>query len=198
MKKLFMAVSMLFFMVPSVYAATIGYKFTIDGSDSTNVPTLTFENLSDDATISSLSITIGNTAYDWDGVRDITGDDISYTLITPDYNLNGGLRSSVIQFTFSGFDAGESFSFEADVDQYANVVRNFEYVLFNNGSSDNALITVTFSDGTVLSDYLEDYTLTNDHIYTLSQTTAAVPVPSAIILLGIGLLGGAAMGRNKR
>jgi hypothetical protein len=57
----------------------------------------------------------------------------------------------------------------------------YRQILFDlNGSdkSDNAVVTVTFDDGTVLSDQLPDFAQTSDDVYTFSQSTTTLEYTS--------------------
>ena len=190
--------SLLFLLVTTTSASTIGYEFNIGGSG--NIPTLTLENLSTTLNIVEFSITIGHTGYNYDTVGDQSGSAFdSFSLDFGD-DSNGGNRTDSLLFSFSGFDPGEIFSFITDIDiDSDNSVENYYSVLFNNGDLvDNALISVTFSDTTELSDYLSDgINGPNKLTQTITMGTSSVPEPTTMLLFSLGLLGFAGVNRKK-
>jgi len=178
----------------------IGYRLTYRGDliDDTNWAPLELQNLSAPGIqIESLLLTVGDAAnHNWDQVVTLAASPLSATLIAPD-ELDDGVRSDVIQYSFGGFEAGEFFRFRADVDPdpSSNVILDFRSVLFNNGALPNAVVTVQFSNGFTLTDTLADQSFASNasaDLATQVQSLTAVPEPSALVAWGIALLVGAA------
>jgi hypothetical protein len=172
------------FLASEALAYQTGYEFQIYGN--TNVPTVSLENLSTLADITEFTMTIGNTAYNFDSASNVVvGSVDSYALVTPDTNSSGGVRSNFVNYTFSGFDPGEVFKFDTDVDRdNSNTSENYTKVLFNNGAAPNSQLTVVFSDGSTLIGTLPDYSGGAPYVYS-----QVVPLPPAVLLLGSSLLG---------
>ena len=167
----------------------IGYSLQFSGDH--NVPTIRLANTSDTASIDRLVLTIGDTSYNYDGVRNEIGSPgVGYSLITPDRNTGGAVRSNWTEYTFSGLTPGRYFQFDDDVDpDAANVIVDYRQILFDlNGanSADNALVTVDFSDGDQLSGNLPDFPTSPQDTYVFAQST---PEPATLALLAIGALG---------
>lgn len=170
-------------------SAMIGYSFSVfsDG----NTPEMELTNNSDPGyLIEYFTISIGNTNFNYDVVYDspTQSGGISYTLISPDNDDGGAVRTDLIEIDFTtGFSPSSWFRFETDIDNdnNPNQGENYATVLYNNGGAPNAVVTVTFSGGQVLSGALQD-----DGGGSLSQSEeTAVPLPGAIWLLGAGLTG---------
>lgn len=166
-------------------ATTTGYSFLISGN--ANVPTVQLTNTSTNADITGFSMTIGNTAYNFDAAyHEVLGSVGSFTRISPDTNDGGGVRSDVAAYSFTGFNPGEMFQFQVDVDRdSSNTSEQYYNVLFNNGTAPNSLLVVSFSNNMTLRGILPDYSA-GPHAF--SQSTA-VPLPGALVLLGSGLAG---------
>ncbi|MEC9434913.1 MAG: VPLPA-CTERM sorting domain-containing protein [Pseudomonadota bacterium] len=173
-----------------------GYTLEIDGS--TNVPVFQLTNDSTSATLDSFSFSIGDTAYNFDYAQSIGADvgTMGFTLDTGD-TLNGGARTDLLAFTLTGFDPGEVFGFETDIDpDNSNVTVDFRDVFFNNGAAPNSVISVAFSDGVTFEYTLPDAAELSS--YTFSQSVSDVPLPAAAPLLGAGLAGLAFFARRRR
>lgn len=98
----------------------------------------------------------------------------SFTLHEPDFDHGGGTRSKTIHWEFEGFDSGESFRFDVDLDKgssdtYADARR----MLFNNGAAANATVFARFADGSVIEATLPDAELLPVYVY-------AFPVQSCL------------------
>lgn len=179
-------------------AGVVGYQFDIFGND-TNVPNMTLQNNSAIETITGLSMTIGATNYNFDAVYFLApspGGTIG--VVQGDGNASGGTRVDQFVVSFTSLDPSETAAWRVDVDiDNANTVENFRTVFFHNGASPNSVLSVTFSDGTVLSQTLADQgSATDDRFtYTQSQSPAAVPLPAGLPLAATGL---AALGLIRR
>lgn len=179
-------------------AGVVGYQFDIFGND-TNVPNMTLLNTSATETITSLSMTIGATNFNFDAVYFLApspGGTISVT--QGDGNASGGTRVDQFIVGFTSLDPTETAGWRVDVDiDNRNTVENFRTVFFHNGASPNSVVSVTFSDGTILSQTLADQGLASDDRFTFSQSLnpAAVPLPAGLPLAATGL---AALGLIRR
>ncbi|MEL7172337.1 MAG: hypothetical protein AAFN05_05140, partial [Pseudomonadota bacterium] len=137
-------------------ASVIGFDLTIDGSlgtqpGSVNVPIITLTNRSDTALLESFSLTIGDPAFNFDGVVELVGPaGGTATLTEGDTNINrvDGVNTDRISFSFTDFDPGESISFGVDIDADNGVFQqDFRDVLFNNGEATNAIASAAFGSG---------------------------------------------------
>jgi len=165
-------------------------------------------NTSLTATITGLSVSIGDTSKNFDLVNGVnafidSGTALSESLSTPD-TIQGGLRDDSIQWSFTGYDPGDRFDFVGDIDDdvLGNTIESFDSVLFNNGVNPNALFSVNFLDGgtaRTLSLTLPDGP-SGQPRYNFSVQSAPVPEPSTIILMGSGIIGlvGFNYRRNKK
>lgn len=198
-------------------AAIVGYSLLVSGNAanypasstlelpaSPNTPLLRLTNTSTSTQISSFSITVGNTTYNFDSGRSESfsaGAAISSTLVGPDSNNFGGLRADSVGYSFTGFDASEFFQFQADLDiDGSDSTEDFTTVFFNNGANANSVITVSFSDGTVLSQTIPENPSASDaNEYTFAQSQV-VPEPTTLTMFGLGAIAfaGAAIRRRFR
>ena len=191
-------------------AGPIGFNLTINGN--TNVPTFTLTNQSTTAQITDYSVTIGNTDFNFDGVtaQSFTTGSGTATLVTPDASDSGGIRADLIDFNFTGFDAGEVFQHNGDVDvDNSNTIQDYRTTMFNNGAALNSVITVGFIDDGIVGELvleMPDDTNGVQPSYTFSargnidtgQGGGTVPEPGALALFGIGLLGLGVAARRRR
>ena len=196
----------------SADASVIGYTLDINNpvfntaNRVNNVPDFRLTNTSDTASITTFSLTIGDNDFHYDFVRsqsafNDTGAVLSFTLNNPDFT-NDHVGDGLIDYVFSGFDPGDAFQFEADVDPHVgNVVQDYRQILFP-----NALVTVSFSDGNSLSQSLApaDIDLAG---YRFGQTFDAtqaprpqvdLPEPGTLALFSLGLTGLGLGARRKR
>ena len=119
--------------------------FVLEILDDTNTPTLQLTNHSTDTlAITAFELTIGDDAFNFDGVTDISAPaGTNVTVASPDTNDAGGERSDIIRLDFTGFDPGETVTFVIDVDRDSNnTTEDYRDVLFNNGEAPNAVATV--------------------------------------------------------
>lgn len=170
------------FEAPDFPPEHIGYELEIAGVlDYPVTSRMHLTNTSSSAQIESFSITIGDTAYQFDYVLygsaldhwyevypDRLLDDKSYDpggdlvlyRVKPTTNDDGDLDDSdedELAFTFTGFDAGDTTTFwhDIDTDGRSDVVSE-EHIFTNNGEAPNATITVAFSTGQTLEFTLPD------------------------------------------
>lgn len=186
-------------------AGLLSYELNINSpvfnsaNGDNNVPDLTLENTSDvmtGAQISDFSLTIGNTAFNFDFVRGEnaftdTADTLTFTRISGDLN-NDNSGVDLLDYDFAGFDIGDVFQFEVDIDPDSGAaVQDYREVLFP-----EALLTVTFSTGDILSQTLNPAN-TDLNGYTFTQALE-VPEPATIALFGAFALAGAGMRRRAQ
>ncbi|MEL6766687.1 MAG: hypothetical protein AAFP17_05865 [Pseudomonadota bacterium] len=172
-------------------AVTAGYELTINdpifnsANGNENVPDFQLTNTSDlgsGLTITDFSLTIGDTDFLYDFVRNEgtlvdTVTTLVATLNSPDFN-NDETGSGILTYSFGGFDPNDVFQFEVDVDPVVlgDVVQDFRQILFP-----DAVLTVTFSDNRVLSQMLSPADITQVG-FTFSQS-AVIPLPGGLALL---------------
>jgi hypothetical protein len=132
------------------------FKFQIKGDG--NVPTMTLWNLSRTLSITGVKVTIGDTLRTFDSANNfIYSAGVNATVTSPD-TVDGSTKSAQIDLAMTGFLTGRSFSMDVDLDSiFWNSVENFRTVMFNNGASPNAVVTVTASDGSTASVTLPDF-----------------------------------------
>lgn len=160
-------------MLGTALGAPIGYQFTISGDP--NEPDFKLTNTSQSASLVGFSLTIGDTTRNWDSVHSFTISDISGAPLTPFLaspdQMNDGLRSDEVRIGFTGFNRGDSFAFAGDIDLgNANTPEDYRTVLFSNGPSENAVLSVVFSGQNApvtLSTTLSDQPLASS--YAISQ-----------------------------
>ena len=187
-------------------ASTVGFDLTINdpvfnsASGLQNVPDFQLTNTTDPSLgiqITSFDMTIGDTSFNYDFVRienvvTDSGDALVSNLLTVG-TVNNGVGDDILSYTFSGFDAGDVFQFEVDVDpDTGGPWADFRNALFPNGS-----VSVTFSNGAVLS---QDFTNANSSDTSFQfDSVAVVPLPATLpLLLPAGLFGGAVLRRARR
>jgi len=169
-------------------------------------------------TLTALRITIGETSFNFDavGAADPSEATVGASLLSPDRLGNNiwtpGGTSDLLSWSFSDFQAGESFDFSVDLDIDGAFLGSWvdtRLVLFNNDfpfSDPNALLSATFSDGSVAAFTLPDGFLSASYSFSIGPGTggssasggASVPEPEVFLLMGIGLLGLAWFGEPRR
>lgn len=202
-------------LTAQAHAGLVGYTFQVSGDY--NLPYFTYTNLSDTgAKLSEAKITIGDRSFNFDnalyeGFKSATATSFStapagsFTQYGPD-NIGSGtsVRSDAVRFALAPtyqLSRNASFRWRSDLDRdTGDTTVDFRRILFDRGgtsSSDNALVWVKFSDGTILQGLLPDYSTTVTS-YTITQTVSkpaatllsepvAVPLPPAALLSLTGL-----------
>lgn len=202
----------------STLAAELELRFGTSslGGGGWNVPRLILTNQSDTAQITGFTVTIGDTAFNFDGggvpgqrgagrtaffAEAPAGGTASLVVGDSSHTGNGrpGRSWDALEYALTDFDPGERFQFDVDVDPDSATgatAAAANRVMVWNGMAPNALLRVVFSDGTVLSGAFEDGTDPNATSFfaRVSLNPAAVPVPPAAALLPLGL----AMLRRRR
>jgi len=187
-------------------ATIVSYDLSINdpvfnsASGNFNVPDFQLVNTSSSGIqITDFSMTIGDTDFNFDFVRIQTafndpGADLTYALDTVGL-VNDGVGEDVLEYSFTGFDGGDIFRFEVDVDpDVGSPSQDFREALFP-----LAQITVGFSDGSVFSQLLNPTTPTQSSFAFEERTIVPVPLPSGLALyLGTALIGGGIAARKQR
>ena len=201
----------LFGLSDAAEASTFGYSLSINdpifnpASGVNNVPDFRLENistLSEGIQIADFNLTIGDLSFNYDfvasqSVFSDSGDVLSFSPTAPDL-INDGVGADEIDYDFTGFDPGDIFQFEADVDpDTASIVQDYRQILFP-----DAVLTVGFSNGETLAQTLNPADTGLDS-YVFTQTAhlqRTTPEPATILGLGslvcLGL--GDAVRRRKR
>lgn len=191
------------------------YRGTGANANNLGFPYIDLRNTADTADIVGYRITIGDTSYFWDGALINASSQIpasNLTIIAPGSSLDDLAASDdVIHMTFAPgiFTPGTVLSHRNDIDRDAEAgvtetypvdQPDFRQVLFDlDGSddSDNALITITFSDGQVIQQRLPDFSSTDENTSAISSSThnfgyirldQVVPEPMSLAMLSGGLL----------
>lgn len=179
--------------------ADVSFDFAITGN--ANVPTMFLTNTSTAGErITGMTLTIGDTAFEWDQTLNESGP-LSWTLIVPDH-ANGLIKADFIEYDFSGFEAGETFTFDGDIDPDGAgepTAGNFWEVLFDvDGDADsaNAVVTVEFEHFADLSVQLPDFPRDPQNFYEVSSGTLVIPTPSAMAG-GLAMLGAMVLRRRR-
>jgi len=195
--------------VPQSQAATVGFSLTISADPNVapggaNLPRFFLSNTSDNALLSSINMTIGDTAFNFDAVIGLIFPSIgsSFSVINPD-QVNDGIKTDELQINYTGFQPNDVSNFFVDFDddeQLESNVVDFRTILFNNGSSvDNSLLTVSFSDLTQLALSLPDGSATDlEYVFSASTDISTVPLPAALPLFLGALAGLGGLGFMKR
>jgi|GEM_PF-6820177 len=142
------------------YALRINEPPVNSDNGTNNVPDFTLENISSESggmEIKKFTLTIGDTNYNYDFVRSQTaiedsGSTLEFTPNSPDLVNDDDKMIETVDYDFSGFDPGDIFRFEADVDPDVGPsppTLDYRKILFP-----NAVVTVEFSNGATLSQTL--------------------------------------------
>lgn len=196
------------FAASAASAATIGFDFSVSGD--TDAPTFAVTNTSDTAQLIFTSLDIGDNAFNFDDVQNVTGPAGGAANIVFGDTVNDGSGVDLIAFTFADFDPGETVSWQSDLDaDGGDSIVDYRNTLFNNGAAiNNALFVAVFNTGDALRVEFPDLLAIHDE-YTYKVTldtvtgvldvkVAPVPLPAGLPLLGAGLLAiGALRSRRK-
>lgn len=199
-----MALALCCVLPTSALAATLGYTLTINNpvfnpaNGNQNVPDFELTNTSQaGAQITGFQLSIGDTSANFDFVRIQTafidpGNDLSFALNTVG-TVNNGIGDDILDYSFTGFDPGDVFRFEVDVDRdVGGPITDFRDVLFP-----TATAFLTFSSGSTLSTTLNPAD-PNSGTFTFEDVTIApVPLPGSAPLLALAALMSALILRKK-
>lgn len=192
-------------------AGSVGYDATFFGSNN-NIPRIRLSNASDTASIVEFVLTLQRDAFQFDYARILdSSDDVGASLVDPE-DLQGGHRAAKVEYSFDGFEPGETFTFKTDVDPTdANKRVDYREALLDFGSgdaSDNVTLRVRFSDGTNLSGTWPSFDPNSDGSVDFGQTRTTPseppPPPPTVIPLpqgfwtGLTLLTIAGLGTGLR
>jgi len=183
----------MFGMSTIVEAASVGFQVRVGGGK--NAPIIRLINTSTDAEITSFTMTIGKTQYNFDYFWLKTSPTMSYNMLTPDLE-DDGTRFDEVHATFTDFGPGEWFRIKTDIDvDNVNSKENWHKILYDIGSEynihDNAEFHVTFSNGRELEGYLKDRTVGKKRIrYTRTLDLPSAPPPATAIPLPIAAWSG--------
>ena len=186
-------------------AATIGYSLDVNVA-SLNILRFTLENTSADQQITGLEITVGDTAYLIDdsflflsGTSD-PGGDLTVSVNAPNPNVQADLvDADLLSFSFTGFDPGDRFAFDMDLDLDGTNSVVTQTVLYNNGAAPNSQVTVDFTSGQ-LSMAMPDDPALSGSVFNLSQSGTpilAVAEPASLGLFALALVGLSALRRAR-
>lgn len=172
-------------------AASVGFQVRVGGGK--NAPIIRLINTSTDAEITSFTMNIGKTQYNFDYFWLKSSPTMSYDMLTPDVE-NGGTRFDDLHATFTDFTPGKWFRIKTDIDaDNVDSKENWHKILYDFGGEynihDNAEFHVTFSTGHELEGYLKDYGVEKKRVrYTRNLNlpssdpkppVTAIPLPAA-------------------
>ncbi|MEL6641338.1 MAG: hypothetical protein AAFP98_08500 [Pseudomonadota bacterium] len=193
------------------HATTVSYLLSVNDpifnsqNGNFNVPDIRLENTSTrpGVSITDFQLSIGDTAFNYDFVRNQavvidTNNDLTPTLNTVG-TRNDRTGDDILDYSFTGFDPGDVFQFEVDIDPDGpgSVTQDFRNILFP-----AATAFVTFSDGSTRGNTIDpaDPTSTS-FIFTqnLPTTIAPIPLPGGLpLMLGALGLGAVALRRPRQ
>jgi hypothetical protein len=145
--------------------------------------------------LTSLTVFIGDTDWNFDIVGNFTSMQDTGAPLTPAL-IEGDMAQDLIrvdqlQIDFTGFEVGDRFQFDADLDEDAigNTSSDFRTIYWNNDPANNAVITLFYRKADQTSDHVA-FTFPDDSIDKTSYTFL-VPEPGTIGLLafvGVGVV----------
>lgn len=191
------AAAALAFAASAASAATVGFDFSVSGD--TDAPTFEITNTSDTAQLSFLSLDIGDNAFNFDDIQNVSGPNGGSANILFGDTVNDGSGVDLIGFTFSSFDAGDVMSWQSDIDaDGGDSIVDYRTTLFNNADINNALLVAVFNTGDALRIEFPDLLAIHDeYTYKVTLDTATgdleikvapIPLPAGLPLMGAGLL----------
>jgi len=194
---------------PGAALATPSFELVLTDGNLLSAFNLTSWSLVNTSTageeITSFSITIGDTGYEFDYIRDASSAFPFYTIapgatgvsVLTGNGFDGGQGFDQIDLAFSDFQAGEQFDFVLDIDQdgfFGNPITDARQVLFNNGAANNGTLLIGFSNGSSYGITFPDAD-PNATSFTFlpagggAGAGAVVPEPDTAIMMGLGLAG---------
>ncbi len=202
------------FGAPGAALALPSFELTMDDGgvfSPFNVSAWTLSNTSTAGeSITSFSITVGDTGYEFDYIRDGSSSFPFYTIapgvtgvsVLTGNGFDGGTGFDRIDLGFSDFDAGEQFDFELDIDEvgfFGGIVTDARTVLFNNGLAANGTLSIGFDDGTSFDVIMPDADpgATSFVFGPGGAVLTPVPEPGTALLMGLGLVGLGLAGRRR-
>jgi hypothetical protein len=184
------------------------YRGTGPNIDNVGFPYIDLKNTSVSATIVDYKITIGDTSAFWDAAKINTSSEIfpfQVTIVSPEDILdNQYATDDTIHMTFEPdvFFPDFTLSHRNDIDLDINEgapgevytegsreATDFRYILFDldgSDSSDNALITLVFSDGQIISQHLPDFSSLDEDPTLIGTSTHNFPTITLDQLLVTG------------
>lgn len=205
-------------LMPGAASALPSYALDIvpgDAQNNFNVPKFILTNLSTAGEeIQSFGFSIGDSGHFFDFVLDAGSSPAALpanlatevatgaSLVLGD-NVNDRSGVSLLEWSFSDFQSGEELRFEVDVDplsaQSGGSQRDdASRVFFDNGLAPNSQLQIVFSDGGFVDFELPDPNGGPLHFEGGFATVGgSVPEPGSMMLMGLGALGLAFMGRRS-
>ncbi len=113
-------------------------------------------NRSREVGISSVELSVGNTSKHFDAAYSFSHPGVaSHSVMTPDEDSAGAVTDDRIIVNFTGFDPGEYAYWTCDIDNNDSP-SDPRRILFNNGSAENAILSVTGTNGETVNITLPD------------------------------------------
>lgn len=180
------------FAFASFPAAGQSATFTlVNGDGGGGAFNTTFFTLTADAgnttSISSFALTVGDTQYLFDQLylsRELFANTAgpATALLTQGDRTDDNAGPSSFAYAFTGLTPGGRFEGQWDIDNTnGDFNADARTILFSNGNAANAIVTLTFTDGTRL-----DYTLPDQPI--ADSYSFAIPTPGSGLLLCAGVM----------
>lgn len=172
----------------SAHAGVIGLTL-VDGDDGGqpfNTVAFGVTNLSDPGvSLTGLSLTIGDTQYLFDEIylsreQFIGGDGTQAATLDLGDRVQDGAGTDLFQYSFTNFAPGVTFRGQWDIDNDNGTFDvDSRTVLFNNGAAPNAVLGLTFSDGSAASYTFPDLPIEDSYSLT-------IPGPASLVLATAG------------
>ena len=131
--------------------ASLAADVLLVGADGNQPRVLLVNGAATGVVIDEFALSIGDTSFNFDSATtdpiSDADDDLLATLLAPDENSSGGLRTDTALFEFEGFNRGDVFGTRLEIDpDSGDGFVSYRNVLFNNGMSENARATISFRD----------------------------------------------------